>query len=186
MEAKALGIQNMAETGVQGRGVMIDLHALFGREGKLVGYGDIMRACEASGATVEAGDMVCLYTGFADVVLEMGQDTDVAALHASCARLDGRDEKMLQWITDSGLVALIADNYAVEAVPGTPCEGACAALPLHQHCLFKLGIHLGELWHLSELAAWLREHNRTRFLLTAPPLRLPGAVGSPATPVATV
>ena len=25
-----------------------------------------------------------------------------------------------------------------------------------------------------------------RFLLTAPPLRLPGAVGSPATPVATV
>ncbi len=66
------------------------------------------------------------------------------------------------------------------------CDGACAALPLHQHCLFKLGIHLGELWHLSELAAWLRAHGRTRFLLTAPPLRLPGAVGSPTTPVATV
>ena len=29
---------------------------------------------------------------------------------------------------------------------------------------------------------WLREHKRNRFLLTAPPLRLPGAVGSPATP----
>jgi kynurenine formamidase len=190
MEATALGIENMAETGVQGRGVLIDLHALFGREGKLVGFEDLMRACEVSGATVEAGDMVCLYTGFGDVVLEMGADTDVAALHASCARLDGRDEKLLQWITDSGLAALIADNYAVEQVPGTPCEpgeeDACAALPLHQHCLFKLGIHLGELWHLSELAAWLREHNRTRFLLTAPPLRLPGAVGSPATPVATV
>ncbi|MBM4270444.1 MAG: hypothetical protein FJ144_28200 [Deltaproteobacteria bacterium] len=27
---------------------------------------------------------------------------------------------------------------------------------------------------------------RSRFLLTAPPLRLPGAVGSPATPIATV
>jgi len=190
MEAKALGIQNMTETGVQGRGVMIDLHALFGRAGKLVGYDDLMRACESSGATVETGDMVCLYTGFGDVVLEMGQDTDVKALHASCARLDGRDEKLLQWITDSGLAALIADNYAVEQVPGTPCEpggeGACAALPLHQHCLFKLGVHLGELWHLSELAAWLRAHGRTRFLLTAPPLRLPGAVGSPTTPVATV
>jgi kynurenine formamidase len=176
----------MAETGVQGRGVMIDLHALFGRAGKLVGYDDLMRACESSAATVETGDMVCLYTGFGDVVLEMGRDTDVKALHASCARLDGRDEKLLQWITDSGLAALIADNYAVEEVPGTPCEGACAALPLHQHCLFKLGVHLGELWHLSELAAWLRAHGRTRFLLTAPPLRLPGAVGSPATPVATV
>ncbi len=89
-------------------------------------------------------------------------------------------------LTVSGLAVLIADNYAVEAVPGTPCAGACAALPLHEHCLFKLGVHLGELWYLSALAAWLKENGRTRFLLTAPPLRLPGAVGSPATPVATV
>jgi hypothetical protein len=42
------------------------------------------------------------------------------------------------------------------------------------------------LWWLGELAAWLRAHDRSRFLLTAPPLRLPGAVGSPVTPVATV
>jgi hypothetical protein len=47
-------------------------------------------------------------------------------------------------------------------------------------------VHLGELWHLSELADWLHAHGRTRFLLTAPPLRLPRAVGSPVTPVATV
>jgi kynurenine formamidase len=186
MEAKALGIENMAETGVQGRGVLIDLHARFGREHKLVGYDDLMRACEAGGVTVEEGDMVCLYTGFADLLLEMGRDTDVKSLHASCAALDGRDGKLLQWITDSGLAVLIADNYAVEALPSTPGEGCCAALPLHEHCLFKLGVHLGELWYLSELADWLGKHGRSRFLLTAPPLRLPGAVGSPVTPVATV
>lgn len=29
-------------------------------------------------------------------------------------------------------------------------------------------------------------HQRYRFLLTAPPLRLPGAVGSPVNPIATV
>ncbi|MFL6573781.1 MAG: cyclase family protein, partial [Burkholderiales bacterium] len=40
--------------------------------------------------------------------------------------------------------------------------------------------------YLSDLARWLRSHRRSRFLLTAPPLRLPGAVGSPATPVGTV
>ena len=39
---------------------------------------------------------------------------------------------------------------------------------------------------LAELASWLREHERSRFLLTAPPLRLPGIVGSPLTPIATV
>jgi len=50
----------------------------------------------------------------------------------------------------------------------------------------RRGVPLGELWYLEELAGWLREHGRTRFLLTAPPLRLPGAVGSPAVAVATV
>ena len=39
---------------------------------------------------------------------------------------------------------------------------------------------------LCDLAAWLRAHERTRFLLTAQPLRMPGAVGSPVTPIATV
>ena len=45
-------------------------------------------------------------------------------------------------------------------------------LPLHQHCLFKTGVNLGEIWRLSELADWLRSNNRSRFLLTAPPLQV--------------
>ncbi len=186
MEAKALGIENMAETGVQGRGVMVDLHARYNRARKLVGYDDLMAAMQAGGVTVEPGDMLCLYTGFADLLLEMGRDTDLNAVQSACAALDGRDEKLLQWITDSGLAVLVADNFAVESLPAPYDEGACAGLPLHEHCLFKLGVHLGELWYLSELAAWLSANGRSRFLLTAPPLRLPGAVGSPVTPVATV
>ena len=89
-------------------------------------------------------------------------------------------------MTESGLAVLIADNYAVEALPATPGHGRHAMLPLHELCLFKLGVHLGELWYLTDLAAHLRAQGRSRFLLTAPPLRLPGAVGSPVTPVATV
>ena len=90
-------------------------------------------------------------------------------------------------MTDSGAVALISDHFAVEATPASPCmDDFCATLPLHAHCLFRLGVNLGELWYLSALADWLRANRRSRFLLTAPPLRLPGAVGSPATPVATV
>ena len=81
--------------------------------------------------------------------------------------------------------ALIADNYAVEGWPA-PSREPHTLLPIHHLCLFKLGVPLGELWYLHELAAWLRGHQRSRFLLTAPPLRLPGAMGSPLTPVATV
>jgi hypothetical protein len=47
-------------------------------------------------------------------------------------------------------------------------------------------VPLGEMWLLSDLADWLRAHHRYRFFLTAPPLRLPGAIGSPVTPVGTV
>jgi len=46
-------------------------------------------------------------------------------------------------------------------------------------------VRLGALGR-AELARWLRGHQRSRFLLTAPPLRLPGAVGSPSTAIATV
>lgn len=186
-EAKALGIQNLAEHGAQGRGVLIDLHHRFGRKHHAVGYDELMKLMDEDQVVVEKGDMVCLHTGFADVLLEMKKQPDAKLLHQTCTGLDGRDERLLQWISDSGLAALIADNYAVEIIPASlsgPKPGAL--MPLHEHCLFKNGIHLGEMWYLSALAGWLREHQRSRFLLTAPPLRLPGAVGSPATPVATV
>lgn len=185
--AEALGIEKLAEHGVQGRGVMIDLHAHFGRERVAVGYDALMRILESDRVVVERGDIVCLHTGFAELLLEMRREPTPEKLHHTCTGLDGRDEKLLQWVTDSGLAVLAADNYAIELIPEAPWKTTPHAfLPLHQHCLFKNGIHLGELWYLTGLAGWLREKGRSRFLLTAPPLRLPGAVGSPATPVATV
>lgn len=184
--ARALGIENVARTGVQGRAVMIDLGHHFGSDRKVVGYADLMAVIEQDKVTVEQGDFVCLRTGFDNALLAMNGKPD-DSVHTICAALDGRDERLQQWVTETGLVALISDNYAVEAHPARPCETElCASLPLHAHCLFRLGVYLGELWYLSELADWLRARGRSRFLLTAPPLRLPGAVGSPATPVGTV
>jgi kynurenine formamidase len=185
-QAKALSIEKMSEKCVQGRAVMIDLHAHFGNQRVVVTYDMLAQIMQQDGVKVEAGDMVCFHTGFSQLLLNMKHHPDGEVLNQSCAVLDGRDPKLLQWVTDSGAVALIADNYAVEAHPATHQAGPCATLPLHEHCLFKLGVHLGEIWYLTELANWLRSHSRYRFLLTAPPLRLPGAVGSPATPIATV
>jgi len=167
--------------------VMIDLHAHFGRKRQAVGFDDLHRILEKDKVEIERGDIVCLHTGFAEMLLELKKNPTPELLHNTCTGLDGRDEKLLQWISDSGLAVLAADNYAVELFSAKPWKTEShAMLPLHQHCLFKNGIHLGELWYLTPLANWLRERKRNRFLLTAPPLRLPGAVGSPATPVATV
>lgn len=184
--ANALGVENMAVKCLQGRAVMIDLFAHFGRERRAVGYDDLMRIMAADGIKVEPGDFVCLRTGFDDLILEMKKKPNAHVLETTCTGLDGSDQRLQQWITESKLVALISDNYAVEIHNAPLKPGQCAMLPLHQHCLFKTGVNLGEIWRLSELADWLRKNNRSRFLMTAPPLRLPGAVGSPATPIATV
>jgi kynurenine formamidase len=107
-------------------------------------------------------------------------------LHNVCCALNGRDDRLLQWITDSKIAGLVSDTFAVER-PGIPSpDERKPFIPLHQHCLFKIGVPLGEMWHLAELKNWLKAHQRSRFMLTAPPLRLPGAVGSPVTPIATV
>src|ERR671919_150813 len=100
-QAKALGIENLAEQGAQGRGVMIDLHAHFGRERHAVTYDDLMKVFEKDKVSVERGDMVCFYTGFADVILELRKNPDAKLLHGTCSGLDGRDERLLEWITDS-------------------------------------------------------------------------------------
>ena len=185
--AHRLGVERMAETCIQGRGVMIDLEAHFGRTGQIVGYDELMRVIETDGIVVEPGDMVCFRTGFSQALLEMDRKPDARTLFATTSALDGRDIRLQQWVTDCGAVALISDNYAVEATPARPClDAMCSTLPLHAHCLFRLGCYLGEMWLLHDLADWLQAAGRSRFLLTAPPLRLPGAVGSPATPVATV
>ncbi|HEY2979385.1 MAG TPA: cyclase family protein [Burkholderiaceae bacterium] len=184
--AEALGIENFALKAIQGRAVLIDLHKHFGNERKLIDRATLQQLLDADNVRVERGDIVLLHTGFSTLLMGMKRQPDMDVLNTACPALDGRDDALLDWVSESGVVALCADNYAVEHYPAREQAGQRPALPLHQHCLFKLGVPLGELWWLNDLALHLRKAGRNRCLLTAPPLRLPGAVGSPTTPVATV
>lgn len=184
--AQRLGVQNFAVKGMQGRAVLVDFVRHHGHGRTVIGYDEFIAVLQKDDIVVEPGDMLVLRTGFAETVVELAGQPDGDALHKAGAVLNGADARLLQWITDSGIVAICADNYAVEAYPALNTGDKKSLLPLHHHCLFKLGLPLAELWYLRELAEWLHAHNRHRFLLTAPPLRLPGAVGSPVTPIATV
>jgi kynurenine formamidase len=185
--AHHLGLEHMAFHGVQGRGVLVDLAHHLGHEWRGVDLKTLQEVMAADNVVVEPGDMLLLHTGFATEVLAWDRNPDPKKIHTLCSWLDPRDDALLEWIADSQISALIADNYAVEGMLGKDRDPSRHSfLPIHHLCLFKLGVPLGEMWYLHELAAWLREHGRSRFLLTAPPLRLPGAVGSPATPIATV
>ena len=142
----------------------------------------------ADNVVVEPGDMLLLHTGFATEILKWNRHPDPVKIHTLCTLPRCAGPGLARsGSADSQISALVADNYAVEGLLGRDRdESRHSFLPIHNLCLFRLGVPLGEMWYLHELAAWLREHNRSRFLLTAPPLRLPGIVGSPLTPVATV
>jgi kynurenine formamidase len=185
--AHHLGLEHMAYQGVQGRGVLVDLAHHLGLDWRGVDLKTLQEIMDADHVVVEPGDMLLLHTGFATEVLKMNRAPDPVKIHTMCTYLDARDESLLQWISDSQISGLVADNYAVEGLVGRDRDQSRhSLLPIHHLCLFRLGVPLGEMWYLHELASWLRQHGRSRFLLTAPPLRLPGAVGSPLTPVATV
>lgn len=187
--AKLLGIDRQAEFPLQTAGVLVDIERFHKDAPVALNIDGLMRILDQQQSEVRAGDVLCLYTGFSREVRQLGQGFTRDAVHNRFAGLDGSDERLLQWITDSGIVAIAADNFSVEIMQHGADSLGCAGgvwMPLHHHCLFKQGILLGELWYLHELAMWLREAARSRFLLTAAPLNLPGAVGSPLTPIATV
>jgi kynurenine formamidase len=167
--------------------VLVDLAHHLGHDWRPVNLETLQEIMAADDVVVEPGDMLLLHTGFATKVLEWNREPDPVQIHRMCSSLDGRDPALLAWIAESQISALVADNYAVEALIGRDRDPSRHSfLPVHHLCLFRLGVPLGEMWYLDELAGWLRANGRNRFLLTAPPLRLPGVVGSPLTPVATV
>jgi len=180
-----LSIEPMARHGIQGRGVMVDLRAHFGDAQRKVSHRELMDVMRADGVEVQPGDVLCLHTGLADLALTLGDD-EQERLKTSCCVLDGADADLLAWIKDSRIAAIAADNHAVERRNHHLETGKGALLPLHEQCLFKLGLPLGELWHLTPLAQWLRQHGRHAFFLTAAPMYVPGLVGAPVNPIATV
>jgi len=177
-DAGPVGISHMAEHGVQGRAVLLDLRHHLGDARQAVGGTLLQDLMRADGIELQPGDVLLLHTGLGEAVLN-GGELDGGAV------LDGGDAELQEWVRSSGVAAIAADNHAVEAFPAIRHRPGDPVLPLHELCLFRLGVHLGELWWLGDLARHLRQQSRHAFLLTAPPLRLPGATGSPVTPIAT-
>ena len=56
--------------------------------------------------------------------------------------------------------------------------------PVHCGAMIDLGLPLGEFWVLDELAADCADDGVYECFLVAPPLHIPGAVGSPLNPIA--
>lgn len=179
--ARKLGIENV-KTSFVGRGVLVDIVRYKGGEVPK-GYGitraDIEGALKKQGTAVEPGDMVILRTG---VVPSWYANPDPVWRLTYFGPQTGIVKDVIPWIKENKIAAMAADNIALERLPNEDDPGTIA--PLHGNILRDMGVYIGEIWWVEELAADCAEDGRYEFFLSAQPLNIPGAVGSPINPIA--
>lgn len=164
--------------GFAGRGVLVDLPRLHGRRwldpDHRVEPDELEAALAAQRVDLEAGDVLLVRTGWRRKALVEGWEgwLDVEpGLSLDCA----------EWLHRHDVCAVASDNWGIEVAPARGDEGF---LPLHCVLIRDMGMMLGEMWDLEELAADCAADGRWSFFLVAPPLRITGGVGSPVSPVA--
>src|SRR3989442_8944152 len=74
-----------------------------------------------------------------------------------------------------------SDLAHVEVIP---FEDPALPLPVHALCIRDMGLTLGEMFDLDELAADSARDGVWEVLFSAPPLKVAGGIGSPLNPLA--
>ncbi|MGN8552305.1 UNVERIFIED_CONTAM: cyclase family protein [Microbacterium sp. SLM126] len=86
------------------------------------------------------------------------------------------------WLHRTEIAAIATDTWGFEVRPNE--FDVPAFQPLHQVVIPNIGLTIGEMWNLDELAHACAALGRYDVLLSAAPLPITGAVGSPINPVA--
>ena len=188
----ALGIQRWAEHPIVGRGVLIDI------EGWAAGTGSPLDhlagtalpasclddALRAQGTELQPGDLVLVHTGWANWYL--GADSATRSEVRDARRSTGFRQSLdlPEWLWDHQIALFATDTFAVEVLPVVADSPFAETAPedrgmMHQELIAKLGVPLGELWNLNELAGHSRRTGRWDAFVTVKPLHLTGGVGSP-------
>lgn len=182
-----LGIEKWAEHGMVGRGVLADVARYLESQGRplepntdmIITVADLEGTLQSQGSELREGDFLLLRTGFIEAYLN-ASDEARAKFYTSrdCPGLSGTED-MAEFLWDSGIVGVVADNPAVEDIPGNPGRGH-----LHRRLIPLLGFAFGEQFVLSELAQDSLEDGNYSSLFVSAPLNVPGGVGSPGNAIA--
>jgi kynurenine formamidase len=184
-------IDHWARRGIVGRGVLLDMEPVLGdlvdvyqpdRPVRITV--DHLEACRsAAGVDYQPGDILMLHTGFLAWYLRQDQARRSAMAEPDALTAAGLEhsESMVRYLWDSHVAAVVSDNPAVEVWP--PDEDAPFG-SLHRILIGLLGMALGELWWLADLAADCRLDHVNTMLVTSAPLHVSGGVSSPANALA--
>jgi len=183
-------MEHWARRGIAGRGVLLDLRRADPNYDAASSHAftvdDLERARTAAGIEYEPGDVLLLHTGF------LGEHRRRSAAHrqrqAVRAQLAApgveHTEAMAEYLWDARISAAVGDNPTVEVWPPDERREAWPFGYLHYVLIGQLGLALGELWWLEDLAAACAARDRATFFLASAPTNAAGAVGSAANALA--
>jgi len=177
--AKKNGIHKMAR-GVVARGVLLDIPRVKGVDWLRPGYAitpeDLDAAVRAHDVKVGTGDALLVRTGQMAMCKQHGGWGDYAGGDAP-----GLSFSTAGWLHERQLAAIATDTWGMEVRPN---EIPDSYQPVHQVLIPNMGMLVGEIFALDELAEDCARDRVFEFLFVAPPLPFTGAVGSPVNPLA--
>lgn len=173
------GIENVANRMV-GRGVLLDIARFKGGDYLEPGYGisisDLEACAKAQGVEVRRGDFLICRTGMMKKVYFDGSWGSYAGGDAPGYRFE-----TAEWLHKMEVAAIASDTWGCEVRPN---ETTACIQPWHLPVIPAMGISMGEIWYLEELADDCAADGVYEFFFVAPVLPVTGGVGSPVNPQA--
>jgi kynurenine formamidase len=164
-----------------GRGVFLDVARALGKrwldDGYAITTADLDRTAKAQKVDVRRGDFVVVRTGQMEAKLEAGSWDGYPGGDAP-----GFSFETLEWIKRTELAALASDTWGCEVRPNETEPGINQ--PWHWITIPMMGMTMGEIFYVKELAEDCAADGVYEFLFVAPALPITGAVGSPTNPLA--
>lgn len=179
MGAAKCGIEKTRDRMV-GRGVLLDMPRHFNVAWLPDGFGissaDLDACAARQGVEIRPGDFLLVRTGQIDRCLSSGEWGEYAGGNAPGLKFETAD-----WLRTRDIAAVSTDTWGVEVRPNE-VEGIVQ--PLHWVAIPMIGLTLGEIFRLGDLAADCAEDGVYEFFFCGASLPFTGGVGSPINPIA--
>jgi kynurenine formamidase len=178
--AQKCGIEKTKQRMV-GRGIFLDVARALGKDALEDGYAitgeDLDRTAASCGVKVKRGDFVVVRTGQMEAKLKAGSWDGYPGGDAP-----GFSFETLEWIHRNEIAALASDTWGCEVRPNQSEPGINQ--PWHWITIPIMGLTMGEIFYVADLAKDCAEDRAYEFLFVAPAIPITGAVGSPTNPLA--
>jgi kynurenine formamidase len=163
-----------------GRGVLLDVARHKGLDSLPDGYGisndELDAVAAAQGVEIRRGDFVIVRTGHMERCLKEKVWGGYAGGDAPGVKFEN-----CYWCHGKEIAAICSDTWGVEVRPNETGE---VNQPWHWVVIPAMGLTMGEMFHLAELADDCAADGVYEFFFAGPPLVITGGTGSPINPQA--